>query len=107
MDGVWTGTYKCRQGRTGMQLTITGAAGGVLRATFAFYPIAGNPGVADGSFELVGSYSAAGGLVLNPEYWIEEPADYEMVGLSASPPHANSMRGSVHGASCSTFSVTR
>ena len=90
-----------------MQLTITGAAGGVLRATFAFYPIAGNAGVADGSFELVGSYSAAGGLVLNPEYWIEEPADYEMVGLSASPPHANSMRGCVHGASCSTFSVTR
>ncbi len=107
VDGVWTGTYKCRQGRTGMQLTITGAIGGILTATFDFYPVAGNPDVADGSFELVGSYSAAGGLVLNPEYWIEEPADYEMVGLSASPPHANSMRGSVHGASCSTFSVTR
>ena len=90
-----------------MQLTITGATGEALRATFLFFPIAGNPDVADGSFELVGSYSAGAGLVLNPEYWIEEPANYEMVGLSASPPYGNSMRGSVHGDSCSTFSVTR
>ena len=52
----------------------------------------GHPDVADGSFELVGSYSAAGGLVLNPEHWIEELADDQTVGLSASPPHANSMR---------------
>ena len=77
------------------------------QATFDFYPIAGNPDVANGSYELVGSYSAAAGLVLKPDYWIDEPPDYEMVGLSAPPPHANAMRGSVHDAGCSTFSVTR
>jgi serine/threonine protein kinase len=107
VDGVWTGTYDCNQGLTGMQLTITGSTGGSLRATMRFYPIATNPGVADGSYELVGSYSAADGLVLNPDYWIDEPAGYEMIGLNASHPHANSMSGSVQGLGCSTFSVSR
>jgi eukaryotic-like serine/threonine-protein kinase len=106
-DGVWTGTYDCSQGPTGVRLTITGPNGGALKATIDFYPVATNPGVAEGSYELVGSYSAAEGLVLNPDYWVDEPAGYEMVGLSAPPPHANSMSGSVHGANCSTFSVTR
>jgi eukaryotic-like serine/threonine-protein kinase len=106
-DGVWTGTYDCSQGLTGVRLTITGPAGGALKATIDFYPVAANPGVSEGSYELVGSYSAAEGLVLNPDYWVDEPAGYEMVGLSAPPPHANSMRGSVHAVGCSTFSVTR
>jgi Protein kinase domain len=107
VDGVWTGTYDCNQGLTGVQLTITGSTGGALKATVDFYPVASNPGVAKGSYELVGSYSAAQGLVLNPDYWISEPAGYEMVGLSAPSPHANLMNGSVQGLNCSTFSVTR
>jgi hypothetical protein len=109
VDGVWTGTYHCNQGLTGVQLTISGSAGGAggVTATIHFYPVAANPGVEDGSYELVGSYSATGGLVLNPDYWIDEPAGYEMVGLSAPPPHANAMSGSVRGVNCSTFSVTR
>jgi len=68
--------------------------------------VVSNPGVPDGSYELAGSYSATG-LVLNPDYWINEPAGYQMVGLSAPPPHGNSMSGSVTGANCSTFQVTR
>ena len=104
---MWTGTYDCNQGLTGVQLTITGSTGGALKATVDFYPVASNPGVAKGSYELVGSYSAAQGLVLNPDYWINEPAGYEMVGLSAPSPHANLMNGSVQGLNCSTFSVTR
>ncbi|MDQ2813948.1 MAG: hypothetical protein M3Z75_19295, partial [Actinomycetota bacterium] len=107
VDGKWTGTYDCSQGLTGVQLTITGSTVDNLMATVDFYPVAGNPGAADGSYELVGSYSAARGLVLNPDYWINEPAGYEMVGFSAPPPQANLMRGSVHGMSCSTFSVTK
>ena len=107
VDGVWTGTYDCNQGVTGLRLTITGSAGGSLRATFAFYPVAANPGVADGSYELAGSYSAAGGLVLRPVGWIDQPAGYQMVGLTAPPPQPDSMTGSVQGDSCSTFSVRR
>jgi hypothetical protein len=107
LDGVWTGTYDCSQGLTGVRLTITGPDGGALKATLDFYPVATNPGVAEGSYELVGTYSAAEGLALNPDYWVDEPAGYEMVGLRARPPHGNSMSGAVHAAGCSTFSVTR
>jgi Protein kinase domain len=107
VDGVWTGTYDCDQGVTGVRLTITGSVGGSLKATFVFYPVAANPGVADGSYELAGSYSAAAGLVLNPVSWISQPAGYQMVGLSAPPPRAGSMTGAVDGSSCSTFSVRR
>ena len=106
-DGVWTGTYDCSQGLTGVRLTITGPNGGAVMATVDFYPVSTNPGVAEGSYELVGRYSPTDGLVLNPDYWIDEPADYEMVGLSAPPLRGDSMSGSVHGLNCSTFSVTR
>ena len=107
VDGVWTGTYTCNQGLTGVQLTITGSDGGALKATVNFYPVPSNPGVANGSYAMVGSYSASSGLVLNPDYWISEPAGYEMVGLSAQPLTGDKMTGAVHGESCSTFSVTR
>jgi hypothetical protein len=107
VDGVWSGTYACNQGLTGVQLTITGSGGDALKATADFYPVASNPGVANGSYEMVGSYSAAKGLVLNPDYWINEPPGYEMVGLTAPPPRGSAMSGTVQGDNCSTFSVTR
>jgi hypothetical protein len=105
--GVWTGTYTCNQGLSGMRLTITGSGGDTLRATVEFYAVAGNPSVPDGSYVLTGDYSASGGLVLIPDYWINEPAGYEMVGLSGPAPSGNSMHGRVQGVNCTTFSVTR
>jgi hypothetical protein len=107
--GVWVGTYTCSQGLTGMRLTITGGGGGgdTLMAVVAFYAVASNPNVPDGSYEMTGSYSAAEGLILTPDHWISEPAGYEMVGLSGPPPSGNSMRGTVQSAGCTTFSVTR
>ena len=88
---MWTGTYDCSSGLTGVRLTITGPNGGALMATVDFYPVSTNPGVAEGSYELVGRYSRTDGLVLNPDYWIDEPAGYKMVGLSAPPPHGDSI----------------
>jgi hypothetical protein len=105
--GVWTGTYTCNQGLTGMRLTITGSGGDTVRATVEFYAVAGNPGVPDGSYVLTGNYSASSGLVLIPDHWINEPAGYGMVGLSGPSPSGNSMRGTVQGVNCTTFSVTR
>jgi hypothetical protein len=105
--GVWGGTYTCSQGLTGMRLTITGSGGDTLMAVVAFYAVASNPNVPDGSYEMTGSYSAAGGLVLTPDHWISQPAGYEMVGLSGPPPSGNSMHGTVQSAGCTTFSVTR
>jgi hypothetical protein len=105
--GVWTGTYTCNQGLSGVRLTITGAGGDTVRAIAEFYAVPSNPGVPDGSYVLTGNYSASGGLVLIPDYWINEPAGYEMVGLSGPAPNGNSMHGKVQGVNCTTFSVTR
>jgi hypothetical protein len=90
-----------------MRLTITGSGGDTVRATVEFYAVAGNPGVPDGSYVLTGNYSASSGLVLIPDHWINEPAGYGMVGLSGPSPSGNSMRGTVQGVNCTTFSVTR
>jgi hypothetical protein len=105
--GAWTGTYYCNQGLTGVRLTITGTGGDVVRALVEFYAVASNPGVPDGSYEMTGNYSAATGLVLIPDYWINQPSGYEMVGLSAPPPQGGSMHGAVQGENCTTFSVNR
>src|SRR6202035_768816 len=105
-DGVWTGTYDCSQGLTGVRLTITGANGGALVATVDFYPVATNPSVAEGSYELVGTYSAADGLVLHPDYWVDEPPGYEMVGLS-SPRPAPPSRAAVVAAGWLGIAATR
>jgi hypothetical protein len=108
--GLWTGTYTCNQGLTGVRLTITASGGNAVHAVHAvaeFYAVPGNPGTATGSYEMSGSYAADSGLVLTPAYWISEPPGYVMVSLSAPPPTGNSMRGTVEGPNCTTFSLTR
>jgi hypothetical protein len=105
--GVWNGTYTCNQGLSGMRLTITGSGGDTVKATVEFYAVASNPGVPDGSYVLTGNYSSSSGLVLIPDYWINQPPGYEMVGLSGPPPQGNAMHGTVQGENCTTFSITR
>ena len=105
--GVWTGTYTCNQGLTGVRLAITASGGDTLHAVAVFYPVASNPGTANGSYQMSGSYSAGSGLVLTAVSWISQPAGYVMVSLSAPPPSGNSMQGTVEGPNCTTFSVTR
>ena len=105
--GVWSGTYSCNQGLTGLRLTITASGGNAVHAVAEFYPVASNPGTATGSYAMSGSYAPDSGLVLTPAYWISEPPLYVMVSLSAPPPAGNSMQGTVEGPNCTTFSLTR
>jgi hypothetical protein len=105
--GTWTGTYYCNQGLTGMRMTITSAGGDEVRALIDFYAVPSNPGVSSGSAEETGNYTATTGLVLIPDYWINQPFGYVMVGLSAPPPNGNSMHGIVQGENCTTFSASR
>lgn len=105
--GMWTGTYTCNQGPTGMRMTITDAGGDTVQATLDFYAVAGNPGVPDGSYVLTGTYSQSNGLVLIPDHWISQPDGYVMVGFSGPPPSGSSMHGTVQDPGCSTFAVTK
>ena len=107
VDGVWSGTYTCNQGLTGMKMTITGASDNNLQATIDFYAVSSNPDVPNGSYVTTGDYSSSGGLVLTPDHWINQPPGYEMVGFSSPGPSGSSMQGTVQFTGCSTFSVSK
>jgi hypothetical protein len=106
--GTWTGTYTCRQGVTGLRLVIGSPRPGSLTATFSFYPVAANPGVAAGSFVMTGTQSGSA-ISLQPRHWINHPAGYVMSGLSGrlAASSVPVLSGRLIVAGCSTFSVLR
>jgi serine/threonine-protein kinase len=107
LTGTWEGTYVCAQGETGLSLAIQAAPSGALTATFNFYAVPANPGVPSGSYTMTGTYSSAG-VQLTQDQWISQPAGYEMVDISASPPSqaGKVLRGTI--TSCGTpFTLTK
>jgi hypothetical protein len=52
---VWQGEYECAQGVTGLTLTLDIGQGGQVRGLFDFYPVAENPAVPHGCFQMSGS----------------------------------------------------
>ncbi|WP_461030813.1 hypothetical protein, partial [Streptomyces sparsus] len=108
MAGTWRGTYECAQGPTGMELTVEARPGGGVQAVFTFFPVPANPGVASGSFAMVGTWED-GVLRLFGERWIEQPFGYEMGDLSASydPASPQRLEGRALAQGCSTFTTTR
>lgn len=82
LDGVWEGAYDCRQGRTGLTLTLDATADGQVTGTFAFWPRQDNPGVPRGSFRVRGKIEVDGKIRLYGDSWIQRPDDYGMVGLA-------------------------
>ncbi|WP_144120628.1 hypothetical protein [Catellatospora sichuanensis] len=108
LSGTWEGTYRCRQGLTGMKLTVFVVDDHEVEATFEFYPVSSNPDVPRGSSVLKGTYTATG-FTLRPDHWIKRPGDYVLVGLEASfsPRAGQSLRGEVTHAGCSDFEVKK
>lgn len=108
LNGTWEGTYRCRQGLTGMKLTVFVVDDHEVEATFEFFPVKSNPDVPRGSFVVEGSYTATG-FTLQPGHWIKRPGDYVMVGLEASfsPRAGQSIRGEVADSGCDDFSLTK
>lgn len=90
--GKWKGTYACAQGLSGLTLTIkpgktVDTAMHTLTATFAFYPVAANPGAPSGSYSMKGYYFP-GGISLEPSQWISQPSVYGTEAIVAVPPAA-------------------
>jgi hypothetical protein len=88
--GKWKGTYACAQGLSGLTLTIkpgktVETTMHTLTATFAFYPIAANPGAPSSSYSMTGYYFP-GGIDLQPGQWISQPSVYGMEAVVAVPP---------------------
>ncbi len=80
LSGVWTGSYICAQGETGLQLTIR-AVGSRLWAVFAFSAAPQNPDVPSGAFEMTGRVIQGRLVSLNAGEWLDRPTGYETVDL--------------------------
>lgn len=106
--GTWRGSYTCRQGKTGMKLSIRSAGGDTVTAVFTFYPLRSNPDVARGSSAKKGTYRD-GRLTLLPDRWIDKPDGYRPVGFSAdvAGKKPRTMTGKVLSRGCTTFTIAR
>ncbi|MFG2985920.1 serine/threonine-protein kinase [Streptomyces sp. NPDC048258] len=108
--GSWQGTYRCGQGLTRLDLTITSPGGRALEAVFAFSAHPDNPGVPNGSFTMIGSFES-GRMTLRGDRWINRPRDYLTVDLDAvvAGERPAVMSGAVISsvASCTDFAVGR
>ncbi|GIJ44193.1 hypothetical protein Val02_10790 [Virgisporangium aliadipatigenens] len=80
LAGTWVGSYRCRQGRTGITIVITPVVNGRFRATSKFYAVPDNPGVPSGETVMVGVRSATT-VMLAGERWITRPSGWTWVDM--------------------------
>ncbi len=108
-DGEWVGTYLCGQGETGLTLHLQSDSGGTVAGLFHFWPLASNPGAAEGCFLMAGR--PAGGklpeLRLTAGRWLLQPADYVTVDLAATLDAEGQLAGTVGGPGCTSFLLRR
>ena len=108
--GVWRGSYICRQGETGVEVTITDlTADGAVKGRFHFFNMPGKSNAAEGEFLLSGKYDlAAGTLTMTPGEWIKQPENYVTAGFTAYyRPPAPTMAGTVDNNVCRQINLTK
>lgn len=104
---VWRGVYLCAQGMTGVTLTLLVQPGGRLQGLFEFYPVAANPAVAQGCFEMAGGIDPQHRVTLTPGPWRLEPPGYVTVGMTGREIDGHRLIGTIDGPGCSTFALVR
>jgi hypothetical protein len=110
--GLWRGTYYCRQGVTGLFLTVRSSQTGDVTAVARFFAIPENPSVPTGEVEMAGRPAAPpqiNHLNLSPRGWITSPPPrYVLVGLAGDYDEATGdFSGSVLGPGCTRFILRR
>gem|GEM_PF-5440167 len=101
--GIWKGTYKCGQGRTGATLTFNPKERRGNFAKFEFYRAKGGPRVPSGSFLYKVRYDQRKrALRLIPHRWIKgPPPTYRMIEISGQfDSRIERFSGKVHHGSC-------
>ncbi|WP_137180460.1 hypothetical protein [Roseomonas sp. AR75] len=108
-DGEWVGAYVCGQGKTGLTLRLRARGDGMLGGLFHFWPLPGNPGAAEGCFEMRATPrpGAPPALSLTAGRWLLEPPDYVTVDLEAWMGEDGQVFGNVDGPGCTVFSLRR
>ena len=110
LNGNWTGTYRCGQGKTGLNLAMKHSGKQrKVNAIFSFYPIPSNPSVPSGSFEMTGNYNKRSKrLTLIAGEWISQPFGYFTVDMSGRiSDDYQSFAGNVIFSGCSFFRLTK
>ncbi len=100
----------CEQGPTALTLTLVhDAAAGFLEAEFAFEGLPENQAVSPGRFSMVGAFELDSGRVtLDPLAWLDQPADYDLVGLRGEyDPATDRISGLVVHPACAGFAIVR
>lgn len=99
---TWVGDYDCAQGRTQLTLRVIDARGTWVRAIFDFHHL---PSSAAGQYYVAGAFDEASGRVrLEPGPWIEQPPNYETVGLDGQlSADGKRFSGKITNASCGAF----
>ena len=108
LTGTWSGTYTCPQGVTQLNLGLVQKPDGAINGIFEFSPAPGDEGAGAGSFTLAGRVSGSS-LILRGDRWIDRPANYEMVDLTArlSASDPDVIRGEISAPGCGGFIVRR
>jgi hypothetical protein len=107
---VWSGTYTCNQGLTGVTLSIdledTDAT-----AVFEFSAVPSNPSVPTGSSRMKGTITqgpAGANIELDPDAWISQPPGWFLVGVSATSDGALAeMHGVIRTTTCGAIDLVR
>jgi hypothetical protein len=108
--GVWRGSYICRQGETGVELSFTELrTDGTISGTFSFFNMPGHTNAAEGEFALSGRYDLASGkLIVTPGAWIKQPANYVTTGFIAYyRPPSRAFAGTMDNNACGQITVTK
>jgi hypothetical protein len=84
ISGQWLGAYTCGEGLIGLTLDIGEPLGEHVPATFSFYALPSNPGVANGRFWMGGSFTGNERLSLAAGGWLQQPPGYELLDLDGT-----------------------
>jgi hypothetical protein len=106
--GVWRGAYVCKQGRTGLTLSLDHFPDGSVRGVFNFYPLRNEAaGPARGSYAvriLIGRTH----VFVEPLRWLDQPDGYIMVGMSGIVRDTDgSFAGEIQSDGCGNFALTK
>jgi hypothetical protein len=105
--GTWSGWYQCAQGKTGLTLEIQRLPDNTLGGRFIFYPMAENPGVPSGEFEIrvVPGFRYT---FIEPVRWLRQPYGYQMVAMAGQmDERAATYVGQIGTRGCNEFFLRR
>ncbi|MBD2432151.1 MULTISPECIES: hypothetical protein [Fischerella] len=114
LNGVWEGSYTCRQGLTKLRLDIEAKNTTDINAVFSFSEHPNNPGTPSSRFRMQGNFKVfdspdvSGLLDLKATTWINQPRGYSTVDLRGNVSSSKrSITGKVALPGCSTFEVVK